>query len=178
MSYHICSLENTVFHMDDCKRSFKLFLLVTENPQPIFNISRIVAYLKHITICQLILEIETNKTILKFFVTKLPVTCGPKIYNKRQWITSGEWGHTLDNGPQLTVWQQNSRSKKCRIYMFCTCIHICRQTIQLPSSSKSVPFKKFEEGGGIKNLKTLIIYIWDLVLSFFRKRELMKSVLV
>ena len=87
MSYHICSLENTVFHMDDCKRSFKLFLLVTENPQPIFNISRIVAYLKHITICQLILEIETNKTILKFFVTKLPVTCGPKIYNKRQWIT-------------------------------------------------------------------------------------------
>ena len=36
--------------------------------------------------------------------------------------------------------------------MFYKCIHICRQTMQLPSLSKIASLKKFDEGGNIKNL--------------------------
>ena len=46
--------------------------------------------------------IKSNMTI-----TRLPVTFGSNMY-KTQWLTSGEWGCPLDNGPKLAVGQPNS----------------------------------------------------------------------
>ena len=64
-------------------------------------------------------------------VTRPPVAFGSNIDNM-QWLTSGEWGFLLDNGPKMAVWQSNIRLEKILLSRDNTvCIKSFRETFSI-----------------------------------------------